>query len=134
MPNAKTKKQKSTKQKTAKQKTDELVLDATDRVLGRIASDAAFYLQGKHHPNYTPNRDEETIIRITNTARLRVSGKKRSDKMHWRHSGYPGGVYGKTLGELLERDPAEVLRHTIRRMLPANRMRATRLNRLIIEK
>lgn len=128
---AKTK--KKTKQK-AKNKPETIEFDAQGEVLGRLASKVAFYLQEKHRPSYKPNSDEGTVVKIKNAGKIKVSGKKRTDKIYWHYSGYPGGIYGRSFEEMLEKDPTFPIRKAVERMLPKNKMQKERLKRLKIEK
>ncbi len=98
------------------------VIDADGAVLGRLATQAAATLRGKHKASFTPNLDTGDPVVIVNAAKIRVTGKKLSDKMYIRHSGYPGGFKAETLERLLARRPEEVVRRAIRGMLPRNRL------------
>ena len=98
------------------------VIDADGAVLGRLATQAAATLSGKHKASFTPNLDTGDPVVIVNAAKIRVTGKKLSDKMYIRHSGYPGGFKAETLERLLARRPEEVVRRAIRGMLPQNRL------------
>ena len=94
------------------------VLDADGQVLGRLATQAAIYLRGKHKPTYTPHMDMGDHVIVVNAARVRVTGKKMQDKLYRWHSGYPGGLKTRTLEEQLARFPARVIEAAIRGMLP----------------
>ena len=94
------------------------LVDAADKTLGRLASRIAGYLQGKHKPVYTPHLDTGDYIVVVNAARLRVSGNKLESKLYHRHSGYPGGLRTRTLGELLKSRPERVIEIAVRGMLP----------------
>ncbi len=94
------------------------LVDAADKTLGRMASRIAGYLQGKHKPVYTPHMDTGDYIVVINAARLRVSGNKLENKLYYRHSGYPGGLQTRTLGELLRSRPESVIETAVRGMLP----------------
>jgi large subunit ribosomal protein L13 len=98
------------------------VIDADGAVLGRLATQAAATLRGKHKASFTPNLDTGDPVVIVNAAKIKVTGKKLSDKMYIRHSGYPGGFKAETLERLLARRPEEVVRRAIRGMLPRNRL------------
>ena len=113
--------------KTKSAKTSEIerhwrVIDADGAVLGRLATQAAATLRGKHKASFTPNLDTGDPVVIVNAAKIKVTGKKLSDKMYIRHSGYPGGFKAETLERLLARRPEEVVRRAIRGMLPQNRL------------
>jgi large subunit ribosomal protein L13 len=98
------------------------VIDAEGAILGRLATQAAATLRGKHKPTFTPSLDTGDPVIIVNAAKIKVTGKKLSDKMYIRHSGYPGGFRAETLERLLERRPEEVVRRAVRGMLPRNRL------------
>lgn len=95
-----------------------LVVDATGRTLGRLASDIAVALRGKHKPTFTPNADVGDFVIVVNAAKFKVTGKKLDDKKYYRHSGYPGGLKVETLRQLMQRNPARVIEHAVRGMLP----------------
>ena len=98
------------------------VIDADGAILGRLATQAAATLRGKHKASFTPSLDTGDPVVIVNAAKVKVSGKKLADKMYIRHSGYPGGFKAETLERLLARRPEEVVRRAIRGMLPQNRL------------
>lgn len=106
------------------------VLDAASAPLGRVASTAARYLVGKHKPTYTPHIDGGDFVIVTNTANIRVTGNKLTDKTYYRHSGYPGGLKTRTLAEQLERDPTVIITHAVKGMLPKNKLAPQQLHRL----
>lgn len=99
-------------------KRDWFVVDATDKVLGRLASEIARRLRGKHKPEFTPHVDTGDYIVVVNVAKLRVTGDKAQQKVYYRHSGYPGGVYGDTFAQLQQRAPVRVLEKAVKGMLP----------------
>lgn len=98
------------------------VVDANDKVLGRIASKIAHRLRGKHKPEYTPHVDTGDFIIVVNAKKLRVTGNKVTDKKYYRHSGYPGGLYETDFGKMQQRFPGRVLEKAIKGMLPKNRL------------
>jgi len=98
------------------------VIDAEGAVLGRVATQAALTLRGKHKPTFTPSLDTGDPVVIVNAAKVKVTGKKLADKEYIRHSGYPGGFKAETLERLLARRPEEVVRRAVRGMLPQNRL------------
>ncbi len=110
-----------------------ITLDAKGKILGRLATQAAFYLQGKHLPRYEPHKDIEQVVRITNISDIKVTGNKEEKKMYYRHSGYPGGLRERTYKEQFERDPKEIMRRAVFGMLPKNRLRSNRMTRLNLE-
>jgi large subunit ribosomal protein L13 len=94
------------------------VVDATDRVLGRLASQIALRLRGKHKAIYTPHVDTGDFIIVLNAEKIRVTGNKADDKMYYRHSGYPGGIYETNFRKLQARFPDRVLEKAVKGMLP----------------
>ena len=94
------------------------VIDATDKVLGRVASEVALRLRGKHKAIYTPHVDTGDYIVVVNASKLRVTGNKALDKKYYRHSGYPGGIYERTFTELQNEFPERVLEKAVKGMLP----------------
>ena len=98
------------------------VIDATDVVLGRLAVAAANLLRGKHKPTFTPNVDGGDFVIIVNADKVAISGDKLRDKLAYRHSGYPGGLHKRTIGELMEKHPDRVVEKAIVGMLPKNKL------------
>lgn len=94
------------------------VVDATDKVLGRLATEIASRLRGKHKAEYTPHVDTGDFIVVTNVEKIRVTGNKATDKKYYRHSGFPGGIYETTFNKLQQRFPARVLENAVKGMLP----------------
>ncbi|ABA50925.1 50S ribosomal protein L13 [Burkholderia pseudomallei 1258a] len=94
------------------------VIDATDKVLGRVASEVARRLRGKHKPEFTPHVDTGDFIIVINASKLKVTGNKTLDKKYYRHSGYPGGIYETTFGKMQERFPGRALEKAVKGMLP----------------
>jgi large subunit ribosomal protein L13 len=107
-----------------------LVVDASDKTLGRLATQVADALRGKRKPQYTPHCDVGDFVIVVNAERVAVTGKKRSDKRYYRHSGYPGGLRSRTLAEMLDRRPEEVIRLAVRGMMPRNRLARQQLRKL----
>ncbi len=99
-------------------KRDWYVVDATDKVLGRLAAAIAHRLRGKHKPEYTPHVDTGDYIVVTNVESLRVTGNKATDKVYYRHSGYPGGLYQRNFTELQDKFPGRALEAAVKGMLP----------------
>jgi large subunit ribosomal protein L13 len=99
-------------------KRDWLVVDATGQVLGRLASQIASRLRGKHKAVYTPHVDTGDYIVVINVEKLRVTGNKAEQKIYYRHSGYPGGLYSTTFSKLQASHPERVLEHAVKGMLP----------------
>ena len=94
------------------------VVDATDKVLGRLAAEIAARLRGKHKAIYTPHIDTGDFIVVTNVERIRVTGTKVDTKLYHRHSGYPGGITTTTFGKMQQRFPGRVLEKAVKGMLP----------------
>ncbi len=109
---------------------DWYVVDASDQVLGRLASQVAMRLRGKHKPVFTPHMDTGDFIIVVNAEKVKLTGRKLDQKMYWRHSGYPGGIRGTTARRLLEQKPEEVIRKAVRGMLPKNRLGRKLLRKL----
>lgn len=109
---------------------DWYVVDAEGKTLGRLASEIATTLLGKRKPEYTPHIDTGDFVVVVNAEKVHVTGNKREDKIYWRHSGYPGGIKSRTLNEMLERKPEEVIRKAVKGMLPRNRLARQQLTKL----
>lgn len=99
-------------------KRDWFVIDAENKVLGRVATEIAARLRGKHKPEFTPHVDTGDFIVVVNAAKLSVTGKKVQDKKYFRHSGYPGGIYETTFGKMQARAPGRALEKAVKGMLP----------------
>ncbi len=98
------------------------VIDATDVVLGRLASQAATLLRGKHKPTFAPHVDGGDFVIIVNADKVALTGSKREQKKAYRHSGYPGGLKATTYAELLETDPRRAVEKAVKGMLPHNKL------------
>jgi large subunit ribosomal protein L13 len=109
---------------------DWYVVDAEGKTLGRLATQLADVLRGKRKPEYTPHCDTGDFVVVVNAEKVAVTGNKREQKRYWRHSGYPGGIRSRTLGDLLERRPEEVIRRAVKGMLPRNRLARQQLRKL----
>ena len=96
------------------------VVDATDKVLGRLSSEIARRLRGKHKPEYTPHVDTGDYIIVVNAAKIRVTGNKKPDKFYYRHTGYIGGIKSISLEKLLQKAPEQVIAKAVKGMLPKN--------------
>src|SRR5690349_4894773 len=107
-----------------------LVVDANGQTLGRLATQIADALRGKTKPEYTPHVDTGDFVVVVNAEKIAVTGNKRADKKYYRHSGYPGGIKERSLNDMLERRPEEVIRHAVRGMLPRNRLARKQLTKL----
>ena len=99
-------------------KRDWYLVDATDKVLGRLASEIASRLRGKHKAEYTPHVDTGDYIVVVNVEKLRVTGTKAEDKLYHRHTGYPGGLYTTNFTKMQQRFPGRVLEKAVKGMLP----------------
>ncbi len=99
-------------------KRDWFVIDAENKVLGRVATEVARRLRGKHKPEFTPHVDTGDFIVIVNAGKLRVTGNKAEGKKYFRHSGYPGGIYETTFGKMQARAPGRALEKAVKGMLP----------------
>src|SRR3990167_6798674 len=96
------------------------VVDASGKVLGRLASQIAKYLRGKHKPEFTPHADAGDYVIVINASKVKVTGNKAKEKIYYRHSGYPGGIKEMTFEKLQAKDPIEVIEHAVKGMLPKN--------------
>jgi len=101
-------------------KRDWFVVDATDKTLGRLASEVAHRLRGKHKPEYTPHVDTGDYIVVINAAAIRVSGNKATQKTYYHHTGYPGGIKSITFDKLVEKAPERIIEKAVKGMLPKN--------------
>ena len=106
------------------------LVDAEGQTLGRLATRIADTLRGKRKPQFTPHIDTGDFVVVVNAEKIAVTGKKLDDKIYYRHSGYPGGLRERTLGEELKRRPTEVLRRAVKGMLPRNRLARRQLTKL----
>lgn len=106
------------------------VVDASGKVLGRLASQIAKYLRGKHKPEFTPHADAGDYIIVTNAERIKVTGKKRQEKVYHTHSGYPGGLKDVTFDKLQAKDPTRILEIAVKGMLPKNPLGRAMLSKL----
>jgi large subunit ribosomal protein L13 len=104
------------------------VIDAADKTLGRLSSQIARLLMGKHKPIYTPSQDTGDFVVVINAAKVRVTGKKADQKVYYRHSNYPGGLKSITLGKMMQQFPARAIEYAVKGMLPHTRLGA-RMNK-----
>ena len=109
---------------------DWVVIDATDVVLGRLASHAAALLRGKHKPTFAPHLDSGDFVIIVNADKVALTGSKRDEKLAYRHSGYPGGLTATKYSELLEKQPERTVEKSIRGMLPKNSLGRAQIKKL----
>ena len=96
------------------------LVDAKDQILGRMASQIASVLKGKHKPIYSPHQDVGDFVVVVNAEKIKVTGNKLKDKMYYRHSGYPGGQKGISLQQMIQKQPERVIELAVKRMLPKN--------------
>ncbi|MGL4230518.1 MAG: 50S ribosomal protein L13 [Casimicrobium sp.] len=97
---------------------DWILVDATDQTLGRLASQIALRLRGKHKPTFTPHMAMGDFVVVTNVEKLRVTGNKAAQKTYFRHSGFPGGIYETTFDKMQAKYPDRILKHAVKGMLP----------------
>ena len=116
--------------KAGEAQRDWIVIDATDVVLGRLASHAAAILRGKHKPTFAPHMDMGDFVIIVNADKVALTGQKLQKKMAYRHSGYPGGLKAVAYSELLEKNPVRAVEKAIRGMLPKNSLGRQQLSKL----
>lgn len=109
-------------------------IDADGKVLGRLASEVASLLRGKHSPSFQYHMDQGDNVVVSNISKLKVTGKKMDQKIYYNHSGYPGGLRERQMGHVFAKDPAEVFRMAVINMLPKNKLRAQMIKRLTINK
>lgn len=105
-------------------------LDATNQVLGRLASKIAQLLIGKGKESYRPNIDVGDIVIVKNTKKMKITGQKLDQKLYYHHSGYPGGLKTKKMGQVFAKNPDQVLHKAVYNMLPKNKLRKPRIKRL----
>ena len=106
------------------------IVDVTDKVLGRAATEIATLLSGKYRPDYTPNVDNGAGVVVLNCSKIRVTGKKGEQKVYKSFSGYPGGQRLVNFDNMFEKDPKHILRHAVKGMLPKNKRGARMIKRL----
>jgi large subunit ribosomal protein L13 len=109
-----------------------VIIDATDQVLGRLAAKVAVILRGKHKASFTPHVDCGDNVIVINASKVRLTGKKLTDKVYVRHTGYPGGQRFATPKEMLSRKPLFVVEHAVKGMLPKNRLGAELFRNLFV--
>lgn len=107
-------------------------IDATEQTIGRLATQIATILRGKHKPEFTPNVDGGDVVEVTNVQFVSFTGRKINQKKYYRYSGYPGGLKEIKMKDLFKKNPGEVLKKAVREMLPNIKFRDNMLRRLII--
>ncbi len=108
------------------------VVDARDKVLGRLASEVAARIRGKHNPLFTPHTDTGDWVIVINAEKIRLTGNKWDQKTYYRHSGYTGNIKSMTAKELMEKKPEELVKKAVRGMLPKNRLGRKLNNKLFV--
>jgi len=108
------------------------LIDAKDKILGRLSSDIALLLMGKNKPNFVRNLDLGDYVVVVNAKIVKVTGKKETEKKYYRHSGFPGGFKAETLQELRGRRPTEIITRAVAGMLPQNKLKKQMLTRLYV--
>ena len=106
------------------------VIDASDKILGRLANRTANLLMGKHKPIFSRNLDTGDFVVIINADKVRVTGNKAKQKLYYRHSGYPGGLKSISLEKMMQTNPTRVIEHAVKGMLPHNRLGAKMVKKL----
>ena len=107
-----------------------ILVDAKDKTLGRLAATLASRLRGKHKPEYSPNADLGDYIVVVNAGEINVTGKKLMQKKYYKHTGYPGGIKSRSLGDVIKNSPEEVIRMAVKGMLPKNKLGKKMLTKL----
>jgi len=105
-------------------------IDASGKVLGRLAAEIAVRLRGKNKPDFSPHIDAGNVVIVINTSKIKITGKKAEQKKYYRHSGYAGGIKEITYKELFKKNPNQVLKKAVYGMLPKNKLRAKMIKRL----
>ncbi len=111
-----------------------VLVDAADKVLGRLAADVASILRGKTKPTYTPHIDVGDFVVIINAEKIKLTGNKMQQKMYYNHSGYKGGLRERTIRQVMETRPEEIIRHAVKGMLPKNSLGNSMLKKLKVYK
>jgi large subunit ribosomal protein L13 len=115
------------------EKRETRIIDATGKILGRLATQIAILLRGKHKKDFQPNKDMGDFVIVKNVDKIRFTGKKMEKKKYYRHSGYLGGLKEISLKELFAKNPAQVLKMAVQRMLPKNKLSREQIKRLKFE-
>lgn len=116
--------------KPAEVKREWFVIDATDKVLGRVATEIAIRLRGKHKPEFTPHVDTGDHIVVINAEKIAVTGNKEEGKIYYRHTGFPGGIKDVNVRQLREKSPTRILENAVRGMIPKNSLGRAMLKKL----
>jgi large subunit ribosomal protein L13 len=123
-----------TKKPVATIKREIIKIDATDKVLGRLATQIALILRGKTKPDFAPNKEPNNIVMVSNADKIKVTGKKMENEGYFKHTGYLGNDKIIPMKKLFAKDPGEILRRAVSGMLPKNRLRDRHMKRLRFEK
>jgi large subunit ribosomal protein L13 len=118
----------SAKKETAKHEW--YVIDATNKTLGRMATEIANRLRGKHKPEYTPHVDTGDYVVVVNAEKVKVTGNKTTDKMYYHHTGYPGGIKSISFDKLLDKAPERAIESAVKGMMPKNKLSRAMLSKL----
>lgn len=121
---------KTYSQKPADVSREWILIDAASAPLGRVATEIAKYLTGKYKPTFTPHTDGGDYVVVINAENTVVTGSKETDKIYYRHSGFPGGIKDATLAEIREKYPERIIEMAVKGMLPKNKLASERMNRL----
>ena len=120
------------KKEKSKPERNWFLVDAKNKILGRMAVKIATVLMGKNKPTYAPEADEGDFVVVINAENIKVTGNKKKDKVYHKHSGYAGGLKSITLGRLQEKNPTAIIKMAVKGMLPKNKLQAKRMKRLKI--
>lgn len=121
------------KKKSEKIERENYAIDASDKILGRLATKIAILLQGKNKPDFVPYKDTGAVVTIRNVDKIKLTGKKIKQDKYYSHSGYPGGFKEIPVERVFDKNPSQVLRKAVLGMLPKNKLRAARIKRLRFE-
>ena len=111
-----------------------VLIDAENAIVGRLASYISMVLRGKNKNNYTPSMDQGDFVIVTNIEKIKFSGKKTNDKKYYRHTGYPGGIKTNTPNDFMKKNPGQILKLAVKRMLPGGPLAKKQLSKLKIYK
>lgn len=113
-------------------KREKHIIDASGKILGRLASEVATMLMGKNKPNYVPYLDTGDFVTVINAAKVQVTGKKMQEKIYTRHSGYPGGLKQESFEKMMQRKPEYIIEHAVGGMLPKNKLGRKMIKKLTV--
>ncbi|OGE33898.1 50S ribosomal protein L13 [Candidatus Daviesbacteria bacterium RIFCSPHIGHO2_02_FULL_36_13] len=115
-------------------KREKHIIDASGKILGRLAGEIATLLMGKNKPNFVPYLDNGDFVIVTNASKVKVTGKKAQDKVYVRHSGYPGGLKSETFDKMIIRKPEFIIEHAVKGMLPGSKLGKAMIKKLKVFK